>query len=320
MATIKDVAKLAGVSISTASYALNDVPNVHPATKKRILEAAAALQYSPHFSARNLKTKKTHNVGVFIYGFSGPVFSDVLEGIRQLLQENHYHIIVSSGKASESFLKEKQVDGAIIFDNDLSNDMISQVASEGLPIILLDREYTGDNIYHHTIQNETLVYEFMKTIVQKKQYQRYGFLAGPPDSYNAVHRLRGFEKALEEFGIADYTFYQGDFTVEGGHRIGLDYHQASHRPDFVFCANDESAIGFMQSLKSLRYKIPQDIALAGFDNYYMTNYLEPRITTIGIDHLAWGRQIAHAMIELLKGSPHELEQSPKALTYWRESC
>lgn len=320
MATIKDVAKLANVSISTASYALNDVPNVHPATKKRILEAAATLQYSPHFSARNLKTKKTHNVGVFIYGFSGPVFSDVLEGIRQLLQENHYHIIVSSGKASESFLKEKQVDGAIIFDNDLSNEMISTVAADGLPIILLDREFTGDNIYHHTIQNETLVYEFMQTILAKKKYQRFGFLAGPNDSYNAIHRHEGFKKALAEAGMDDYHFYQGDFTVQSGHRIGIEFHQAADRPDFVFCANDESAIGLMQSLKALKYRIPQDVALAGFDNYYMTNYLQPRITTIGIDHLAWGRQIAHAMIELLKGSPHELEKSPQAMTYWRESC
>jgi LacI family transcriptional regulator len=320
MATIKDVAKLAGVSISTASYALNDIPNVHPDTKKRILEAAATLHYSPFFSARNLKTKTTNNVGVFIYGFSGPVFSEVLEGIRQLLQENHYHIIVSSGKASKSFLREKQVDGAIIFDNDLTNEMVSNVAKGGLPIILLDREFTGENIYHHTIRNEDLVYQFMKEIIAKKKYKSFGFLAGPKDSYNAVQRYKGFKKALEEEGIKEHQFYQGDFTVEGGHKIGVNYHQSENQPDFVYCANDESAIGFMQSLKALMYQIPQDVAIAGFDNFYMTNYLEPRITTIGIDHLAWGRQIAHAMIELIKGFPHELEKSPEAKIHWRESC
>lgn len=320
MATIKDVAKLAGVSISTASYALNDVPNVHPATKKRILESAASIEYAPHFSARNLKTKKTSNVGVFIYGFSGPVFSDILEGIRQLLQENNYNIIVSTGKASELFLRERQVDGAIIFDNDLSNKVVSKVAADGLPIILLDREFTGKNIYHHTIQNETLVYEFMRQIIRQKKYKSYGFLAGPKDSYNATHRYKGFQKALKEAGIENFHFYQGDFTVQGGHLIGDEFHKSKDRPDFVFCANDESAIGFMQSLKALKYQIPKDIALAGFDNYYMTNYLEPRITTIAIDHLSWGRQIAHAMIELLKGAPHELEKSPNAEIYWRESC
>ncbi|MCF7930198.1 MAG: LacI family transcriptional regulator, partial [Acholeplasmataceae bacterium] len=108
MTTIKDVAKKAGVSISTASYALNNLPNVHPDTRKRILEAANELNYHPNGIARNLKTKRTGNIGVFIYGFSGPIFSDVLEGIRQKLQENNFNIVVSSGKSSANLLQERQ--------------------------------------------------------------------------------------------------------------------------------------------------------------------------------------------------------------------
>jgi len=139
MSTIKDVAKLAGVSISTVSYALNNQPNVHPETKKRIMDAARELNYYPNGIARNLKTKRTGNIGVFIYGFAGPIFSDVLEGIRQKLQENNFNIVVSSGKSSANLLNERQVDGAIVFDGGLTDDVLINFASHGLPFYVLVR-------------------------------------------------------------------------------------------------------------------------------------------------------------------------------------
>ena len=147
MPTIKDVAKLAGVSISTASYALNNQPNVHKETKERIMNAARELNYYPNGIARNLKTKRTGNIGVFVYGFAGPIFSDVLEGIRQKLQENNFNIIVSSGKASANLLNERQVDGAIVFDSQLSDDVLLNYSSHGHPLYVLDRKLNGDNIY-----------------------------------------------------------------------------------------------------------------------------------------------------------------------------
>jgi len=320
MATIKDVAKRAGVSISTASYALNDVPNVHPDTKARILQAAKALNYTPHFSARHLKTKKTGNIGVFIYGFSGPVFSDVLEGIRQTLQQFDYNILVSSGKSSESLLREKQVDGAIIFDANLTSDMLKPLSASGLPMILLDRDDIGKNMYQHMIDNEDLVYQLMDQVITSGKYQSYGFLSGPDDSFNAVKRFEGFKRALQSHHINEYQKFQGDFTIEGGHVIGKQFKALANKPDFIFCANDESAIGFLQALKLDGFKVPEDIAIAGFDNFFMTSYVHPAITTIGIDHIKWGQQVATAMIDILRGLPHDLKESPEGTIYWRESC
>lgn len=319
MSTIKDVAKKAGVSISTVSYALNNIPNVHEETKKRILEAAKALNYSPHFSARHLKTKKTGNVGVFIYGFSGPVFSEILEGIRKTLQEHAFNIIVSSGKASESFIKEKQVDAAIIFDSNLTNKVIIPIAKSGMPIIVLDRDFVSENIYQHTIHNKHLVEQFMDQLIAKNTYKRFGFLSGPKDSYNAIKRYEGFKTSLLKHGINDHTYFQGDFTIEGGHQVGLTFKDLKYRPDFVFCANDESAIGFLQAIKSKGLECPKDVAIAGFDNYYMASYMQPNITTIGIDHTLWGHEVAYAIIDLLKGLPHPLKESPEGHIYWRES-
>jgi LacI family transcriptional regulator len=320
MATIKDVAKKAGVSISTASYALNNIPNVHPITKKKILDAAKELQYIPQFSARHLKTNKTNNIGVFIYGFSGPVFSDILEGIRQTLQANKRNIIVSSGLSSHSLLLEKQVDGAIIFDANITNEMIEQVASKGMPIIVLDRDYISDNVYQHSIDNGHLVETFMEAIITSKKYHSYGFISGPMDSFNAVKRFEGFKKALKNHGVSEYTMYHGDFTIDGGFKIGQQFKYEQNKPEFILCANDETAIGFMQAIKEHQFKIPHDVAIAGFDNFYMTQFTQPKITTIGINHIAWGQQVAAKIIQLLNGQLLTKKESPKGEFFWRETC
>ena len=319
MSTIKDVAKKAGVSISTASYALNDLPNVHPDTKKRILEAAKELNYYPNGVARNLKTKRTGNIGVFIYGFAGPIFSDVLEGIRQKLQENNYNIVVSSGKSSINLLKERQVDGAIIFDGQLTDDLLLVYANHGLPLYVLDRQLKGTNIYSSLIDNEGLVYHFIKDMI-KEGYKKFAYLSGPTDAFNNNHRYDGFKQALKEAHIEQHQYYQGDFTIHGGYEIGKNILKIKDRPKFIFCANDESAIGLMKALKEANINIPQDIAVAGFDNIYLGEYVTPKLTTIGIDHTEWGRKVAHSLINIVSKQQYIDIGHPEGLVIKRESC
>ena len=130
MATIKDVAKKANVSISTASYALNNKPNVAKETKERVLKAARELGYRPNIIARRLKTNKTGNVGVFIYGFGGPIFSDLLEAIHIELLKEDLNLIVSTGKSSTKMLQEKLIDAAIIFRPKVSGKKQLFIASK----------------------------------------------------------------------------------------------------------------------------------------------------------------------------------------------
>ncbi|MCD4826475.1 MAG: LacI family transcriptional regulator [Acholeplasmataceae bacterium] len=319
MPTIKDVAKKAGVSISTASYALNNLPSVHPETKQRILDAAKSLNYYPNGIARNLKTKKTGNIGVFVYGFSGPIFSDVLEGIRQNLQENGFNIIVSSGKSSENLLNERQVDGAIIFDNNLTDECLKNFASHDFPTFVLDRIIEGKNIYSSVIDNEGIVYNFIREMV-KKGYRDFAYLSGPNDSFNNNHRYDGFKQALKDENINDHKYYQGDFTIQGGYQIGQQIGLEEKKPRFVYCANDESAIGLMKALREMKIHVPKDIALAGFDNIYLGEYLTPKLTTIGIDHLKWGKSVAQALSDLIKDKKLNEVKHPEGQIIIRESC
>ncbi len=319
MPTIKDVAKKAGVSISTASYAMNNLPNVHPDTKERILLAAKELNYYPNGIARNLKTKRTGNIGVFIYGFAGPIFSDVLEGIRQKLQENNFNIVVSSGKSSSNLLKERQVDGAIIFDGELSDDILITYANYGMPLYVLDRVLSGSNIYTSVIDNEGLVYHFIRQMVQRG-YRDFAYLSGPSDAFNNNHRYDGFLQALKDEQIETHQFFHGDFTIKGGYQIGLEYLKMTKRPRFVYCANDESAIGFMQALRESGVKIPEEVAVAGFDNIYLGEYITPKLTTIGIDHIEWGKAVAQAIVDIVTKQKSKDVGHPAGSVIMRESC
>lgn len=319
MPTIKDVAKLAGVSISTASYALNDQPNVHPETKARILSAAKELSYHPHGIARNLKKRQTNNVGVFIYAFAGPVFSETLEGIRQTLQEHDFNIIVSSGTSSLNLLLERQVDGAIVFDNHISDDVLKHYAAHGMPLIVLDRLIQEENIYTSLIDNENLVYQLITAMI-KKGYQHLAYVAGPENAFNNRMRFIGFEKALKEHHLEPFANYQGDFTIQGGYQIGKELLKKKSWPDFIFCANDESAIGLMQALKESNIKIPEDIAVAGFDHITLGQLMSPKLTTIAIDHKAWGHMVAKVMIDILKGEKVANNFKPEGKVLVKESC
>jgi LacI family transcriptional regulator len=319
MSTIKDVAKKAGVSISTASYALNDLPNVHPETKKRILEAAKELNYYPSGVARNLKNKRTGNIGVFIYGFAGPIFSDVLEGIRQQLQEFNFNIIVSSGKSSVNLLKERQVDGAIVFDGQLSDEILLMYANYGLPLYVLDRKLMGPNIYSSLIDNEGLVYQFIKDMI-KRGYDNFAYLSGPKDAFNNNHRYDGFLQALKEANMNHHQYYQGNFTIQSGYHIGQSILSLKERPRFIYCANDESAIGLIKALKEGDVKIPEDIAVAGFDNIDLGEYITPKLTTIGINHIEWGKKVANAIVSIVAHQRFIDIGHPDGVVVYRESC
>lgn len=315
--TIKDVAKKAGVSISTASYALNNRPNVHPDTKERILKAAEDLNYYPNAHARNLKTRKSSNIGVFIYGFGGPIFSDLLEGINLSLQKKDYNIIVSSGKASSVMLRERQVDGAIIFDNNITDEQIISYAKNH-PVIVLDRRLEGENIYHTMIQNDTLVCDFITSMIERG-YQKISYLSGPSDAFNNQERYKGFTKALSDKGLKEFSHIQGDFTIGSGYQAGIELAKQKQLPQMVYCANDELAIGLINALNEQGIHVPSQVAVAGFDGITLDEYITPKLTTIEINHMDWGRQIAGFLIRVINNKNVYPLTNPEAKVVYRES-
>ncbi|MEY3431344.1 MAG: hypothetical protein RIS53_242 [Bacillota bacterium] len=301
MPTIKDVARRAGVSVSTASYALNNVPLVNPETRKRVMEVAEAINYHPNASARNLKTKKTNNIGVFVYGFSGPVFSEILEGINKVVHARNMNILVSSGQSSSMMLKEKQVDAAIIFDSSFDKQVIVQFAKTS-PVVVLDTFLKGKNIYPSVMDNDLLVHQLIRQMINQG-YQRFVYVSGPREAFNNKERYKGYLQALQEAGLKSLHYFQGDFTTPSGYQAGQSIISMKTRPDFVFCANDEMALGVMQALREANVLVPEAIGVAGFDGSYLNNpFIRPSLTTISIDHYAWGQTAATFLIDALQQS------------------
>ena len=301
MATIKDVAKKAGVSVSTASYALNNIPHVHPETRQRVMDVAAAINYHPNASARNLKTKRTNNLGVFVYGFSGPVFSEILEGVNHIVHQHGFNILVSSGNSSSIMLQEKQVDAAIIFDSSFDRDVITQYAKTA-PVVVLDTYLKGKNIYASVIDNDLLVHQLIRQMINKG-YSRFVYVSGPKDAFNNKERYKGYLQALQEAGLTSQQYFNGDFTTPSGYKAGLAIAMMKPLPDFVYCANDEMAIGVMNALSEKNIAIPSSIGVAGFDGSYLKNpYIRPSLTTITINHYAWGESAALFLIQALQSS------------------
>ena len=148
MTTIRDIAKYSGVSVTTASYALNNTGNISEATRKRVLWAAEELNYHPNAFARNLKTQKTNTIGIFISRFGGSFYDQILEGIHSVVLDTDYELMVCpESRSTRRILHYRQVDGAIVFDSKITSESLLRLASDRFPIVVLDR-LTVSSFFH----------------------------------------------------------------------------------------------------------------------------------------------------------------------------
>jgi LacI family transcriptional regulator len=307
MVTIKDVARKAGVSISTASYALNHDPRVKSDTKERILQVAKELNYYPSGAARNLKMKKKFTIGMCISDFGGPVYHEFLTGVHKELLNHGYNLIVTSGKSAERLLLERQIDAAIINDIHISDEILLMVCNESFPIIVLDRHLNHEHIHELMVENETLAYEMTKHLIEQG-YQTIGYLGGSINSFDNLHRFKGFIKAIEEAGLSTEYYYQGDFTKESGYQLVKSLIETKQGlPRAFFAGNDEMAIGAMEALKEANIKIPMDVAVAGFDDIELAKYYHPSLTTVRIDRFKLGKHIAKQLMQII--NQEDLDQT-----------
>lgn len=304
MATLKEVAIKAGVSIATASCALNNSPKVSEKTKIKILEVAKELDYSPNKMARNLKKQKTETIGLFLSDLGGPFYSELIRGVQEVAMMNGYDMIVCSTyggvkSTGYSFLKEKAVDGAIVLAADITDEQLNAVSRKNFPIVLLDRELKAESVYNVLINNKKGAYDATSYLINKG-HEKIGCVLGPSDSYDANERYNGYLEALKDNDLPIIPNYvvRGGFTEDGGYqavRIML----ASNKPDAIFCTNDEMAIGAIKAIKEKKLKIPEDIALIGFDDIKLASYVRPALTTISHPKYEWGTTAALILFQLL---------------------
>ncbi|SFS55529.1 transcriptional regulator, LacI family [Paenibacillus sp. BC26] len=286
-ATIKDVAKMAGVAVSTVSYALNNSPKISEETRKKVIRAAEELSYRPSGAARNLKKRKSETIGLFLNDLGGPFYSQVIEGVQEVVASHDYNLIVCSTYGGENssanrFLREKFVDGAIIMGTAIPDSLILQVAAESFPIVVLDRELKSDYVHSVLITNEQGAYDAVTHLI-KLGRRRIEFLSGPLAAYDNSKRYDGYKRALTEHNlhVPPKISLQGRYLEAGGYQTVKVMMACKRLPDAIFAANDEMAIGAMRALREGGVRVPEDVAVVGFDNISFGPFVRPSLTTIG---------------------------------------
>ena len=310
-ATIKDVARAAGVSVATVSRAMNGAENVLPDTKARILEAARSLRFTPSGAARSLITRRTDTIGALLPDLHGEYFSELIRGIDQAARARGLHLLVSSshGNADEAAAALRamngRVDGLLVMSPHADADFLSDNLPGSLPAVLINTAVDLQGHARFAVDNFGGA-EAMTRHLATSGRKRIAFIGGPDGNHEAAERLRGYRAGLEHANKSvkgaqrAELLFEGDFTEASGWSAGRRMVQAKQRPDAVFAANDMMAVGCLAALAEAGLRVPEDIAVGGFDDIPIARYVSPSLTTIRVPIAALGAAAMDALFRALE--------------------
>jgi len=304
--TIKDIAKKLNLSTSTVSRALRDRYDVNPETRRKVMQAAEELNYLPSSQALGLLKQKTLTIGVVVPEIDNPFFSQAIHGIENIAFEHDYHILICQtrddeireAKVTEKLLSSR-VDGIIISMSAESKDLshLQRILKHGVPLVLFDR--TSKEIDTHKVLNDdyTGALEAVTYLIEKG-YRRIGHLAGPDSVSVARDRRRGYEDALKHAGIDinPDLILSGNFRQQTGKKNAA-YMIQNSMCDALFCVSDPVAIGALVAARHAGLEIPADLAILGFSNLAITEFLEPSLSTVAQPAYKMGREAAKLLLE-----------------------
>lgn len=301
--TIKDIALRARVSVATVSRALNGHDNVTAAARAKVLKVAEEMRYQPHHAARSLSSRRTHTVGVVLPDFEGEFFSELIHGIEREARAQNRQLLVSSShpdpRAQQQVLQAMRgrVDGLLIMSPqvDAGQQLVDDLT--GLPAVLINSHLSAcAELPAVNVDNYTGARAIIAHLVACG-YRRIAFIAGPEDNFEARERQQAYVDGLREaLPAAMPWILPGDFTVARGHEAGEYIAGLAERPDAVFAANDQMALGCLFAFARNGVGVPDGIALAGFDDIPLSSCTYPRLTTVSADIVELG---ARAMRRLL---------------------
>jgi len=310
---IKDIARMANVSHTTVSRALNNKSRIRKETKEKILSIAQALNYQPNFIARSLVMKRTKTLGLVITTISNPFYIELAQGIEATARGLGYNIILCSTHSDLSIekqhidmLRSKGVDGIIFTSAHMGDPNIIALAEEGYPIILVNRR-----TYHPTVR-ENVDYVGVDNILGgflavehliKLGHKQIGIIGGSAESSVSFERLEGGKKAFDAYGLeprADY-FLGGDFLKMSGYKGGKQFINMADPPTAIFATNDYMALGTYQAMVEEEIKVPEKIALIGFNDIEFTAMKGIELTTIGQKKYEMGALAINTLVERVEG-------------------
>ncbi|GMM90771.1 DNA-binding transcriptional regulator CytR [Vibrio fortis] len=310
MATMKDVAQLAGVSTATVSRALMNPEKVSVTTRKRVETAVLEAGYSPNTLARNLRRNESKTIITIVPDICDPYFAEIIRGIEDAAVENDYLVLLGDSgqqkKRESSFVNlvfTKQADGMLLLGTDHPFD-VSKAEQKNLPPMVMACEFAPElELPTVHIDNLTSAFEAVNYLAQLG-HKRIAQISGPTSATLCQFRQQGYQQALRRAGVTMNPAYStvGDFTFEAGAQAVRQLLALPEQPTAIFCHNDAMAIGAIQEAKKLGLRVPHDLSIVGFDDIQFAQYCDPPLTTISQPRYEIGRQAMLMMLDMLKGN------------------
>ncbi|MHC2995661.1 MAG: LacI family DNA-binding transcriptional regulator [Candidatus Atribacteria bacterium] len=314
--TLRKVAERAGVSINTASRAINNKTDINEETKKRVLKVAQELGYVRNATAVALRTKKTGTLGVVIADNRNPFYAEVLNGMEMAAREKNYHIILANTqrdykKEEEAInlLLAKRVDGLLITPVQDRDDDIKKLIESNIPFVIVGRDF--ENIEVDTVYNDEVKGGFLATeYLIKKGHKRIVLIDGFLYKSPARGRLEGYKKALKKYGIPmdDILVSVGDIDVKDGYERTRQLFENELDFAAIFAYNDMMAFGAMQAIKEKGLRIPEDIALVGYDDIPFSSLINPTLTTIRLKKQDLGLESVKLLLSRINGRHKKMKK------------
>ncbi|MCW3819047.1 LacI family transcriptional regulator [Micromonospora sp. DR5-3] len=286
--TRRDVARLAGTSEAVVSYVLNGGPrSVAPATKERVLTAIGQLGYRPNALARSLRTNRTMTFGLVVPDNSNPFFAELARSVEDAGFDHGYTMLLGNAMDDDDreatyvrALLDRQVDGLIVVPaHGGTRRWIADLARSGVPRLVLDREVDIPEATHVLVDHEGGAYEATMHLIGHDR-RRVGCIAGPAGLHPTVDRVDGWRRALIETGLEPAALVHVPFGRAHGYRAGRALLSQRNRPDALFVASDEQALGVLRAAAEMGVRVPDDLAICSFDGIEGGAYTVPALSTM----------------------------------------
>ena len=302
-ATIRDVARHADVSVASVSRALNGLANVRPETRERIVAAAADLGYVPHAGARSLSLARAHAIGVVLPDLHGEFFSECVRGMDREASRRGYLLLLSNMHDQSELAIEAlramrgRVDGLLVMAPHIDQDVLKATLPGTLPTVLINCPSPIGPWPSLRIDNRAGAAAMVRHLIENG-YRHIVHLSGPQNNADARERAEGFREEMQRLG-REPRIMEGNFSEEAGEEAARAIIASGEPCDAIFAANDMMALGCLHALRSAGKRVPEDIAVAGFDDVPLARYLA--LTTVRVRIAEMGERAVARLIGLLEG-------------------
>jgi DNA-binding LacI/PurR family transcriptional regulator len=331
---LSDVARLSGVSMTSASMALADSPRVADSTKVRVREAADQLGYVPHFAASSLRSQRADSIAVVVphdtqHVFSHPIFIDILEGVMTAANEHDLSAILSTARTASDetsaysrILRGRMASGVIVAAASTTDQNVASLAGADYPVVVVGRSPQRPGIVTVGIDDLGGGRAAVEHLIRVHGATRIGHVSGPLNHQSAIDKRTAYVSALSDAGldVNPRLQFEGDYTEDSGAAAALALLPELDRCDALFFANDQMAVAAMEVFAANGITVPDALKVIGYDDHPMLRYSHPALTTVRADMVELGAQAMGALIELMNGEQHvESVELPTELVV-RESC